>query len=344
IEQMTQATVQVLAMVREGQEWLPLWSGSGSIISADGLVLTNNHVVDTGLYDYDALGIAITRRSDAPPSLEYLARVVAVEPVLDLAVIRIVSDLDGNSVEPNLPYLEVGNSDEVEIGDRLRILGYPGIGGETITFTEGAVSGFTLERGVQGRAWIKTDATIAGGNSGGVGANADGQLVGIPTIVTSGSEYGQSVDCRQLADTDRDGDVDSEDSCVPVGGFINALRPINLAMPLIDAAVAGLEYEGGELPEVQEGFELDQATFADLVFSDGVTENDQPTQLWYALPDSSTRICAFWDYHGMADGLSWSSFWFINGELDGGSSITGQSWGGGMNGNWWICIFNEVGL
>jgi hypothetical protein len=238
----------------------------------------------------------------------------------------------------------LGNSDEVEIGDRLRILGYPGIGGETITLTEGAISGFTLERGVNGRAWIKTDATIAGGNSGGLGANSEGELVGIPTIVTSGSEYGQSVDCRALADTDRDGDIDSEDSCVPVGGFINALRPINLASPLIEAAIAGKQYPGSERQTPPEEFDIGQIKFEGLVFSDGVTEGNEPTQLWYALPDTSATICAFWDYLGMTDGLSWSSYWFIDGELDEGSSLSRQVWGGGQQGNWWVCIFNETGL
>ena len=344
IEQIIQATVQVFAMVRDGTDWSPVWSGSGSLISADGLVLTNNHVVDETVYDFDALGIALTTRSDQPPKLEYLAEVVAQDPRLDFAVVKIVSDLAGNSVSVEFAYVVPGNSDEVEIGDELRILGYPGIGGETITLTEGAVSGFTLERGVDGRAWIKTDATIAGGNSGGLGANSEGELVGIPTIVTSGSEYGQSVDCRPLADTDRDGDIDSADSCVPVGGFINALRPINLAAPLIEAAVAGRQYLGSEPQMPPEGFDIGQVKFEGLLFSDGVTETNEPTQLWYALPDTSTTICAFWDYQGMTDGLTWSSYWFINGELDEGSSISGQVWGGGEQGNWWVCNFNENGL
>jgi hypothetical protein len=46
----------------------------------------------------------------------------------------------------------------------------------------------------------------------------------------------------------------------------------------------------------------------------------------------------------MTDGLSWSSYWFIDGELDEGSSLSRQVWGGGQQGNWWVCIFNETGL
>ena len=94
-------------------------------------------------------------------------------------MIRIVSDLDGNPVNIQCPYRHRGFG-RVQIGDSAPILGYPGIGGDTITFTEGVVSGFTSDRSIDGRAWIKTDATIAGGNSGGLGANAVGELVGVP--------------------------------------------------------------------------------------------------------------------------------------------------------------------
>jgi hypothetical protein len=345
-EDLARATVQVVALDREGEDWLPLWSGSGSVIDPSGIILTNQHVVDRDLYDFGAVGIAITSSSDQPPSPAYLAEVVAQDAQLDLAVVRVVSDLEGTAVAVQLPYVELGDSDAIEIGDRLRILGYPGIGGETITFTEGAVSGFTLERGIAGRAWIKTDATIAGGNSGGLGANEEGELVAIPTIVTSGSEYGQTVDCRPLADTDRDGDIDGNDTCVPVGGFINALRPVKLALPLIEAARQGRGYEPAlvSTSAPSSGGSTAGPIFTNLVFSDGVTDDDQPSQLWYALPSSPKYVCAFWDYAGMSNGLPWSSYWFIDGQLDESSSVSGQGWGGGPQGNWWTCLSNEAGV
>jgi len=346
LSELAQATVQIIALMDDGSRWRPIWSGSGSIIEPQGLILTNAHIVDDQYGDYDALGVAITARSDQLPQLIYLAEVVTTDPVLDVAVIRITSDLEGVPVDLDLPYVNIADSDEVEIGDRLRILGYPGIGGETITFTEGAVSGFTLERGVSGRAWIKTDATIAGGNSGGMGTNTMGELIGIPSIVTSGSEHGQTVDCRPLADTDQDGDIDQQDTCVPVGGFINALRPVNLAQPLIEAAKRGEQYRGGAQPEtgIAEEFDISKVVFSNLVFSDGVTEDDKPMQLWYALPGDPTHICAFWDFEHMANGLIWSSYWFVNGELSQENSVHDQSWGGGKQGNWWVCIFNEAGF
>ena len=167
--------------------------------------------------------MAVTVHSDELPELRYLAEVRAIDTQLDLAVIQIASDLDGRPIDTeqlNLNYVSVGDSDILELGDLLQILGYPGIGGETITFTEGVVSGFTRERGVEGRAYVKTDATIAGGNSGGLAANGDGQIIGVPTQVGYGGAE-RFADCRYLADTNGDGVIDQNDNCIPVGGFID---------------------------------------------------------------------------------------------------------------------------
>jgi S1-C subfamily serine protease len=346
VAELAKSTVQVLALASEGGGWTQVWTGSGSVVSPEGLILTNAHVVDDRYGDFEAIGIALTDRSDETPQLSYLAEVAAVDYGLDLAVVRIVSNLEGDDVRVELPSVEVGDSDGIEIGDHLRILGYPGIGGGTISFTEGAVSGFTRARGVDGRAWVKTDATIAGGSSGGMGANERGELVGIPTIVTSGAEDGQTVDCRPLADTNRDGMIDSRDTCVPVGGFINALRPVNLAKPLIDAAHQGEQYvrEAPADSSPSEHFDLGEAVFFNIEFSDGVTAQDQPTNLFYALPSGATDVCVFWDYIGMENGVDWSLFWFMDGApLDEYSSVD-ERWAGDEEGNWWACVFNSDGF
>jgi S1-C subfamily serine protease len=344
-EDLAEATVQIYALVISGDQWEVVWTGSGSVISSDGFILTNAHVVDDRYGEYDNLGVAMTFQTDQPPQFLYLAEIKAVDYSLDLSVIQIVSDLDGNSVALDLPFIPLGNSDLIGIGADLRILGYPGIGGDTITFTNGAVSGFTLESGIDGRAWIKTDATIAGGNSGGMAANLAGELVGVPTRA-SGSDDGQIVDCRPVVDTNRDGAIDENDSCVPIGGFINGLRPINLAVPLIDAAFNERQYAGGTDPSTipSGGFDISMVDLNYLEFSDGVTEDDQPTQLWYAVPSGVTELCAFWDYEGMVDGMIWSAIWFVNGELHENGSFLETVWQGGSAGSWWVCIINEDGL
>ena len=344
-QQLIRSTVQIIALVQQGGQLQPVWTGSGTILTPDGLILTNAHVASDTDPDYrpDALGVAVTGRSDQTPDLRYLAEVRAIDYQLDLAVIQIVSDLDGRPIDSGslqLSYVPPGDSNVLELGDLVQILGYPGIGGETITFTEGVVSGFTRERSVEGRAWIKTDATIAGGNSGGLAANDAGQLIGVPTQVGYGGAE-RFADCRYLADTNGDGVINENDNCIPVGGFINALRPVNLAKPLIESARHGIEVP---TPAPPSPGEVGDARFANLLFSPDVTENDQPTQVVTQLPSGTTAIYAFWEYAGMADGAMWEARWYQDGEYLSGASWPSAPWEGGSSGSWWISVYNDSGL
>ena len=344
-QNLLRSTVQIFALVEGGGQLQPIWTGSGTILSPGGLILTNAHIVSDPdpAYQPDALGVAVTVRSDQLPDLRYLAEVRAIDYRLDLAVVQVVSDLDGRPIDPaqlNLNYVPLGDSDLLELGDLLQILGYPGIGGETITFTEGVVSGFTRERGVEGRAYVKTDATIAGGNSGGLAANQDGQIIGVPTQVGYGGTD-RFADCRYLADTNGDGVVDQNDNCIPVGGFINALRPINLARPLIEAARTGIApMPTPAPPTVPAG----APRFYDVVFAPDVTADDQPAQIVSRLSSGATSVYAFWDYAGMADGMTWEARWYRDGEYLDGASLPPSPWQGGERGYWWNGVANPSGL
>lgn len=237
-----ESVVQIIAMVNMDGQVMDGWTGSGSIVSSDGLILTNAHVVlSDKFYDVQDLIVAFTTSPDFPAEPRYYAEVMQVNEGLDLAVIKITTDLNRNPVDNatlGLPAVALGDSDALELGGELTILGYPGIGGDTITLTDGKVGGFTAEAGVGQRAFIKTSATISGGNSGGLAVNENDELIGVPTQLGYGGDD-QFIDCRVLADTNRDGYVDDNDSCVPTGGFINALRPVKLAIPLIEAASRG---------------------------------------------------------------------------------------------------------
>lgn len=256
------AVVKVSALVN-GEE---IWFGSGTVISPQGLILTNAHVVmPEKPYFVEQLLISFTIQEDKPPQPAYYADIVQADLSLDVAVLSLTTDLDGKPLDLNqleLAAAPLGNSDEVHIGSPLTILGYPNIGGATITLTRGDVSGFTSDERFGDRAFIKTSATIAGGNSGGLGANEKGELIGVPTQLGYGGE-GQFIDCRPLADTNRDGVIDNFDNCVPTGGFINALRPINLALPLIEAArrgeiaIASSSSQSTPMPEVGQPLFLD---------------------------------------------------------------------------------------
>lgn len=335
------AAVQISLVEVDGDDVYYLSWGSGTIISADGFILTNCHVADPIRYGYsedeipefDYLGVSLTVRSDRPPQLAYLAVVDQADPRLDLAVIRIVATIDGQPVDPedlNLPYVELGDSDEIEVGDGLNIFGFPGIGDETITFTRGVVSGFTLDAAIDGRAWIKTDATIAGGNSGGTGVDEDGNLVGVPT-------RGGDVDCRVVTDTNGDGRLDDQDTCIPIGGFINALRPVNLAKPLIQRALDGLpdpnkqgQREGGA-PKA-----LGEPEFSNLFFADGVTEFNQPLSVVTSLPSGATSLYLFFDYENMDSGMTLEMKVALNGRDLPDWGLPPGPWGGGDQGIWWV--------
>ncbi len=269
-----QSVVQIIAIVDLNGNQVQGWTGSGTIISNDGLILTNAHVVlSDRYYQVVDLVVSITTEQDRPPEPMFYADVLQADAALDLAVIKIRSDLNGgpaNFSSLGIPPVPLGDSNALQLGDPLVIIGYPGIGGETITLTRGEVSGFTAESPYGNRAFIKTSATIAGGNSGGLAATPQGAIIGVPTQVGSGDIEDMIVDCRPLADTNRDGYIDDKDNCVPTGGFINALRPVQLALPLIEAAQAGQvaieEQSGGASQE-----EYDPE--GDTVLSDSFNDN-----------------------------------------------------------------------
>ncbi|MGQ9553603.1 MAG: trypsin-like peptidase domain-containing protein [Anaerolineae bacterium] len=348
-QRLMKSVVQLIAADEgRGGRIIPKWSGSGTIISSDGLILTNCHVAlpramyDNSDLDYDLLIVALTTRSDEPPQPTYIAEVVQYDPDLDLAVLRVSQTMDGTPVdaqELNLPAVSLGDSDALEIGDALYIFGYPGIGGETITFTSGNVSGFSSERGIRGRAWIKTDASVAGGNSGGAGINEQGELVGVPTQFGSGGN-GAPVDCRPYGDTNGDGVIDEDDACIPLGGFINALRPVNLALPLIEAAGLGIGPQPTPTPGPTREPPPGRPSVSRLIFAPGVDDCDQPLTVVRSFPSDTEDIYLVFDYDNFQDGATWQPVLVYEGETY--SDIWSPSnWEGDPKGTSWIGLHNE---
>jgi S1-C subfamily serine protease len=269
-----QSVVKITALFDVDGELFEGWTGSGTIVSSNGLILTNAHVVlSDRFFTVADLLVAITQEQDSPPVNMFLADVVQANENLDLAVIKIRSKIDGspaNFSDLGITPVPLGDSELLQLGDSITILGYPGIGGETITLTRGEVSGFTPEAPYGNRAFIKTSATIAGGNSGGLAVNDQGQIIGIPTQLGTGNVDDIIVDCRPLADTNRDGVIDDTDVCVSTGGFINALRPIALALPLIESAQAG---EVAIIPEETGGDHEEYQPEGNVVLIDEFSDN-----------------------------------------------------------------------
>lgn len=151
-------------------------SGSGVIISEDGFIVTNNHVVQGA----DELDVTLSNRRT------YKAKVIGTDPAYDLAVIKI----DATA----LPYLLYGNSDDVKIGQWVLAIGYP-LNLEA-TVTAGIISAkartLDLNRNKSVNAvesFIQTDAAVNMGNSGGALVNTEGKLIGINTAIASPTGY-----------------------------------------------------------------------------------------------------------------------------------------------------------
>jgi serine protease Do len=154
-------------------------SGSGVIISDDGYIVTNNHVVsDGGTGVADEITVTLSNKKT------YKARVIGRDPSSDIAVLKI----DGTG----FPLLLYGNSDNVKLGQWVLAVGYP-LTLET-TVTAGIVSAKGRSIGINGRqsqtpieSFIQTDAAVNQGNSGGALINTDGQLIGINSAILAPS-------------------------------------------------------------------------------------------------------------------------------------------------------------
>ncbi len=168
--------------------------GSGSLVSKDGLVLTNWHVVEDYSGDVSPeLYIAVNMDDRYPPREMFKAEIIDYVPEIDLALLEITGGLRGTPLPENyqFPYITLGDSDRVRIGQPLSFFGYPGIGGTgsraSISVSRGIASGFEA---VGDRLFIKTDAEINSGNSGGAAVDAFYELLGIPTVII-GEDGGQ---------------------------------------------------------------------------------------------------------------------------------------------------------
>ncbi|MBR4714650.1 MAG: trypsin-like peptidase domain-containing protein [Bacteroidales bacterium] len=151
--------------------------GSGVIISTDGYIVTNNHVVQ----DAERLTVTLNNKKELP------ARIVGIDPATDLAVIKIEAD--------NLDYIPFGNSDSARIGEPVLAIGNPF--NLTSTVTAGIISAkarymnIINNPGVEStiESFIQTDAAVNSGNSGGALVNGRAELIGINTAIASGNGY-----------------------------------------------------------------------------------------------------------------------------------------------------------
>lgn len=159
-----------------GQQQPVVATGSGVIISPDGYIVTNNHVVA------EANKVQVTLNNKRT----YDAEVIGTDPSTDLAVIKVKAD--------DLPFMTFGNSDETKIGEWVLAVGNPF--NLTSTVTAGIVSAKARNINILGspdgtsiESFIQTDAAVNRGNSGGALVNTRGELIGINAAIASGTGY-----------------------------------------------------------------------------------------------------------------------------------------------------------
>jgi len=206
--------------------------GSGTIVdAAKGLILTNAHVANPDVEGLDPVTtedgtvvpnpqqivISVTPGLDKSAEPKYLAEVKAVDGYLDLAVLKITKTIGGQFIEDGdldeLTSIDLADSDTSSTGDRISVFGFPTAAeASTVTLSSGVIGGPVGDNDLKtNRAFLNIDARISPGNSGGLAANDDGELIGVPTIIR--------------------------------GGEVGSMRPVNFALPLMKAARAGETYK-----------------------------------------------------------------------------------------------------
>ena len=303
-------------------------SGSGSIVAETGQVLSNYHVIgdnEAGTFynDDGVVVIAITTDPRKPANPQFFGQVVRADPALDLSLITIVADIDGNDLTGclSLPSYTLGNSDDLFPGDDVAVIGFPGIGGQTVTFTTGTVSGFE-EDPQQGGPWLKTDTEINPGNSGGSAIDLTGNLIGVPTA----------------------GIIDPDSA-----GKIGLLRPINAAGEILDdlsgLGVPGCNGGTTDTPNNNGGLNIGGEDGQIILNFQGFTLSSEDEEFVNSAPTGVEEIYANFEYIGVAADTPFESRWFLNGEPLEDSFLEFDEWpldpGDGF---FWINTTNPDGL
>lgn len=298
------ATVQVVVPDRNGD---PYSSGSGTVLNAErGYILTNYHVMgDTDsrrLFNDDGIAVIGLNPSNlrGVPVFKYYARMVNGDPEVDLAVLEIIAPFDDprGRLPQNLGLttVERGASTDLLIGDPIYVLGFPGLGGDTVTYTEGTVSGFLDENRDGREEWIKTDAEVNHGNSGGLAVNDRGDFIGVPSA----------------------GLTDAE-----AAGKISLIRPSDLALTYYDAwtVSSAASASSSSAPQI-----------AAVDFGESINRNGTIRAALTRFPSGVKEIYASFQYRNLPRAQELTYRWMLDGKeqgsgtIDRGRSETGVEW------------------
>lgn len=312
--------------------------GSGTLISTDGLILTNAHLATAeGSCRGDRIVVALPTRLNEPPVPTYIASVVQIDVRMDLAVLQISGGLDGNPIRPNdlnLPFAQIGDPSPLLPGNTLTYVGYPDISNSNVAGITGQISGITAEKNGSRQAWLRTSAQLGGGMSGGGAYDSNGLLIGVLTSAppTDGTSPGPT--CLSIQDNNHDGQITEQDACVPIGAPVTQIRPITFAAPLIESAKSGF------VVDRKIGFPgaptSGQPTFSRLFFSTQIDALGIATKIVSAAPSGTTSLFLHFDYQNMRQGLPYELKVTLNGLAMPQLSLGPLAWGGESQGTWYI--------
>ncbi|MFO7630973.1 MAG: trypsin-like peptidase domain-containing protein, partial [Caldilinea sp.] len=207
-----------------------------------------------------------------------------------------------------------GDSDELLPGDRLAVIGYPGLGGATVTYTEGVVSGFLDEDSDGEFEWIKTDTQVNPGNSGGLAIDGAGNFIGVPTAGYSRSD---------------------------VAGKISLVRPAAIALRFYDNAIMGQNRKSGLGARGVSVATGRGATISGAQFGDSVNRQSKVARPTSVFPSGATDIYVSFDYAGFRNGQRFAYTWEIDGEPVYEDAF---AWQDGANGTTWLHLYSDEGL
>jgi len=311
---------------------------SGTLISADGLIITNAHSVVPGRQcDGDQLIVSLNVDLSEPPIPKYRAEVFSADEGLDIAILRITRELDGRLIArselPILPFADISSSDDLSLDDTLIVAGFPDFGNEAVATTRGTITAFISEPIGARSSWFKTRAEIPGAMSGGGAYNSAGLLIGIPTSAPL-SGLAAAASCRFFADTNRDGLVNASDSCVPTGDFVSTVRPISHARSLIRGARNGLTVDMFSAP-AEPPLPLNPPRVSRLFFAPSVSDG-APSTVVGSMPNNTNSLFFFFDYDNMTPETVYELRVSRDGIPDATFSLPPVRWSGRENGLWYI--------
>jgi S1-C subfamily serine protease len=202
-----------------GDDPQPRPRGSGVVIRNDGILITNVHVISAmaSKQVFDELYLALGDEAATTGKPQFRLEPVLIKREYDLALLRIRPNASGTAkpAAPPFPAIELADSQTVRLLDDIVIIGYPEKGGASVTLSTGVVEGRDTIND-----WIKTNARVIHGNSGGAAVNAEGKLIGIPTKVEADD---------QMIDRNGDGIPDAQRTY----GAVGFLRPASLIASML---------------------------------------------------------------------------------------------------------------